>query len=444
MVVSVSSSPRTMPRFELTPRQTAATRLLGSGQRHSLLVGGARSGKTFTLVRAVAVRAIKAAGSRHAILRLHGNAARASVSLDTLPKVFRLCFPGVAITEKRQDGFFVLPNGSEIWIGGLDDKDRVEKILGQEYSTLYFNECSQIPYQSILVARTRLAQKIDGLSQRAYYDLNPSGTGHWTYREFIEGKDPISGAPLAAHDAFAHMFLNPRDNEANLSSEYLAELAALPERQRRRFLEGLYVAEIDGALWTLDLLERCRAETEQYTPGDPRIGRIVVGVDPSGASKPEDERSDEIGIVVAGKIDGGRAVVLEDGTVKDGPAGWGKRVAQLAEKWGADMIIAERNFGGAMVESTIRVADPHARVKVITASRGKWVRAEPVSALYEEGKVVHAGRFAAMEDQMTNFSTSGYQGSKSPDRADALVWALTELMLGEVGFDPNKWIKAYS
>jgi hypothetical protein len=405
-----------------------ALRLMGGQQRHTLLAGGARSGKTFLLTRAVMTRALRGAGSRHAIVRFRANAVRSSIALDTLPKVARSCFPGVKLVEHRQDGFFQLPNGSQIWLCGLDDKDRVEKILGQEYATLYFNECSQIPYSSILVARTRLAQVVSGLKQRAFYDLNPAGTGHWTYREFIEKRDPASGAPLPNPDDFAHMFLNPGDNAQNLSAEFLKSLEELPEKQRKRFYDGLFVAEIDGALWTLDLLERTR--TEVFQPGDPRLQRIVIGVDPSGASAKEDKRSDEIGIVAAGKLEDGTAVVLEDATVRDGPTGWGNRVSKLAQKWGADRVVAEINFGGAMVEFVMRTADPKLPVRVVTASRGKWVRAEPVSSLYERGMVRHAGRFPDLEEQLTNFSTAGYMGSKSPDRADAAVWAVTDLMLG--------------
>lgn len=444
-----SSSRTPTPLFELTAKQSEANRLLGGGQRHTLLIGGARSGKTFLLVRAVVVRALRGAKSRHGILRFRANAARASIALDTLPKVMQLCFPGVDLVEKRQDGYFVLPNGSEIWIGGLDDKERVEKILGQEYSTLLFNECSQIPYSSVLVARTRLAQRVEGIAQRAYYDLNPAGTGHWTYHEFIEHRDPLSRQAQADPDQYRSLYLNPSDNAANLTPEFLASLQALPEKQRRRFFEGRYVAEVDGALWTLDVLERGRADNEGYKPGDTRLRRIVIGVDPSGASSAEDKRSDEIGIVVAGMNTAGVGIVLEDGSERLGPFGWGKKVSELAKKWGADRVIAEINYGGAMVEATMRTADKSLPVKVITASRGKHVRAEPISALYEpteqwpQGRVQHAGRFPELEDQMLNFSTAGYTGDRSPDRADAMVWALTELMLGE-GTDPATWIKAFA
>ncbi|WP_332116058.1 phage terminase large subunit [Azorhizobium caulinodans] len=439
---SRSSLARTTPPFSLTDKQVEANRFLAGSQRHKGLIGGARSGKTFLLMRAVGVRALRADETRHAVLRFRGNAVRSSIALDTLPKVFRLCFPGVVLKEHRQDGFFELPNGSQIWLGGLDDKDRVEKILGQEFLTMYFNECSQIPYSSVLVARTRLAQVHPQVAQRAYYDLNPSGTGHWTYHEFIEGRDPQSRAPLANKQDFGHFFLNPKDNAANLSKEFLASLEALPEKQRKRFLEGRYVAEVDGALWTIDGLERCRWDEEPFKPGDYRLGRIVIGVDPSGAFAPEDKRSDEIGICAVGKLRDGRAVVLEDATLRAGPSTWARMVSNLFEKWGADCVVAEINFGGAMVESTLQTENKSMPVKVVTASRGKHVRAEPISTLYDKGLVVHAGRFPELEDQMTNFSTAGYVGERSPDRADAMIWAMSELMLGDT-FDPNKWSKAF-
>ncbi len=435
--------PRTKP-FELTSKQREANVLLAGPQRHTLVVGGARSGKTFLITRGIVVRGLKAPESRHAILRFRANAARASIALDTLPKVMRTCFPGVSLKEHRQDGFFELPNGAQIWVGGLDDKERVEKILGQEYVTFYLNESSQIPYSSVLVARTRLAQVCEGLKQRAFYDLNPSGTGHWTYREFLDGRDPISGAPLSQPDQFRHMSINPMDNAANLSPEFLASLEGLPEKQRRRFYDGAYVSEIDGALWTFDLLERCRLEGADVPGPDSRdLRRVVIAVDPSGASRPEDARSDEIGIIVAGQMSDGTAVVLEDGTLRDGPAEWGERVKLLYQKWAANLVVAEINFGGAMVEFVISTADKSIPVKVITASRGKHVRAEPIAALYERGMIKHAGRFPELEEQLTNFSTAGYEGERSPDRADAAVWALTDLMLGD-SLDPTQWIKAFA
>lgn len=382
------------------------------------------------------VRALKAPHSRHAMLRLRGNAARASLWLDTLPKVAALCFPNVRLHDKRQDGYVLLPNGSEIWIGGLDDKERVEKILGQEYSSLFFNECSQIPYSSVLMALTRLAQTIPGLPQRAYYDLNPSGTRHWSHKIFVEGVDPDTRRPLRTLDEYKWAYCNPLDNADNLTPEYLAELEALPERARKRFFEGVYSAEIDGALWTYETIDHARCQTEDV-PADLR--RVVVAVDPSGTAGDEDTRSDNIGIVVAGLANDGTGYVLADRTCNLPPEGWARIAANAYREFKADRIVAEKNFGGDMVRAVIHTVDQNIPVHLVTASRGKAIRAEPVSALYgfhrdgqwQKDRVRHAGDFRELEDQLLNFSTSGYLGHRSPDRADALIWALSELMVTE-------------
>ena len=414
-----------MPSFDLTTRQHQANALLSAPQRHTLLVGGSRSGKTTLFVRAIGVRASRAENSRHAILRFRGNAARSSIALDTLPKVFRLCFPEVPLVEHRQDGYYSLPNGAEIWVGGLDDKDRVEKILGQEYSTIFINECSQVSYASVVVALTRLAQVVPGLRQRAYYDLNPVGKGHWSNQIFGDKRDPVSRRPLENPDDYARMFLNPIDNAVNLSPEYLNSLENLPARQRQRFYEGVYVDELDGALWTYEVIEVTRVEE---FPKE-RCRRIVVAVDPSGAGSKDDASSDEIGIVVAALGDDGHGYVLADRSVRDSPAVWGRVAVEAYREFRADHIIAERNFGGEMVRFVIKAVDAKAPVRIVTASRGKSVRAEPVSALYEKRLVHHVGRFGVLEDQLCAFTTSGYRGGDSPDHADALVWALTDLMV---------------
>ena len=172
-----------------------------------------------------------------------------------------------------------------------------------------------------------------------------------------------------------------------------------------------------------------RARVTEFAPA--RCRRVVVAVDPSGAAGRDDERADEIGIVVAGKGDDGHAYVLADRSLRDAPAVWGRIAVQAYHEFAADRIVAEENFGGEMVRFVIRAADANAPVRVISASRGKVLRAEPVSALYEQGLVHHVGRFAVLEDQLCAFTTAGYRGEGSPDHADALVFAITELMLKE-------------
>lgn len=435
--------------FRLTPKQLVAQQLLGSVAANVLLYGGARSGKTFLITRAVMTRAIGAPGSRHAIMRYRANAARASISLDTLPKVRSLCYPDVPLKEYRQDGFFTVGRGSnesQIWVLGLDDKERVEKILGLEFATEFFNECSQIPYTSVVTARTRLAQRVmtvqgKWLRQKAFYDLNPAGKGHWSNIEFGLKKDPVSRLALDDPDNFARMGIAPGDNAANLTPEFLKLLASLPAKQRRRFYEGVYVDEVEGALWSYDRLDQCQVAIDDV----PELREIIVVVDPSGARGPEDKRSDEIGISVLGKGVDGRVYVLEDLTIRDAPGVWGRRAVHAFRKWRADAIVGETNFGGAMVKQTVRTVDENVPYREVHASRGKHVRAEPVAALYAPDvdkvrhvigdgvRTAHTGRLVDLEEQLTNFSSAGYTGERSPDRADAMVWGVHELALKDYG-----------
>jgi len=417
------------PTFRPTAKQLEHFKQLAGPERFFLAVGGSRSGKTTDFVHAIMVRAIRAAFSSHAILRFRGNAAQASISMDTLPKVNRLCFPQVPLIPRGRgnDAYFELPNQSRIWVGGLDDKERVEKILGQEHSSLLFNEVSQISYQSVLVALTRLAQNIEGLRQRAYFDLNPTGMMHWTNQLFLEHRDPISHRPLSNPEEYKYIYMNPMDNKANLTPAYIDSLMALPERQRKRFFDGKYTAEVDGALWTYDILERNRREEEDIPP----MRRIVVGVDPSGASGESDTGS-EIGIIAVGLGEDNHGYVLKDRSCRESPAVWGQRAVSLLREVNGDAIIGESNFGGEMVAFVIETADKRVKVKLVTASRGKTPRAEPISALYEKDLVHHIGRLPELEDQLCSMSTNGYVGEGSPDRADAGIWGLTELMMGMV------------
>lgn len=415
----------------LTPKQEKANEILGSDARHIMLYGGSRSGKTFLLVRAMVTRALRFK-SRHAVLRFRFNHVKNSVVYDTLPKVMETCFPGVGQHCKldKSDWFYAFPNGSEIWFGGLDDKERTEKILGQEYATIFLNECSQIPWASRNMAMTRLAQKVDGLRLKAYYDCNPPGQGHWTYKLFVGKRHPDTRQLVKNPEDYAAFVINPKDNEANLPPEYLRELDALPERMKLRFLLGQFSSDADSALWTIELIEQSRFNGTEL----PAMQRIAVAVDPSGCAGPEDKRSDEVGIVVVGIGTDGKGYILEDLSGRFGPAEWGNVVVRAWQRHSADAVVAETNFGGAMVQAVIRTAASEAGVTVpfreVVASRGKIVRAEPISALFEQERVVMAGVFPVLEDQLCAMTTAGYVGDKSPDRADAMIWGCAHLFPG--------------
>lgn len=196
-------------------------------------------------------------------------------------------------------------------------------------------------------------------------------------------------------------------------------------------VEEAFKVEAPGALWKRDLLDNCRVAEV------PVLRRIVVAIDPSGG---KGKTNAEVGIVVAGKSITGRGYVLEDASGKYSPSGWARKAIALYQKHKADRIVGERNFGGDMVENTIRAEDPKVAYKDVVASRGKMQRAEPVVALYEKGVVHHLGMLAALEDEQTSWEPG--KSTFSPNRVDALVWALTDLLLGDdVPYDTSMgWV----
>lgn len=215
-------------------------------------------------------------------------------------------------------------------------------------------------------------------------------------------------------------------NRANLAASFLDKIVTRFEGTRlgKQELEGLILDDFAGAMWTRAMIDAALIKSPL-----PDMVRVVVAIDPSGTSG--DDEGDSIGIVVAGKGVDGNAYVLSDQTCKMSPDGWGKRAVAAYRRFEADRIVAERNYGGAMVEHVIRTVDRSVSYKEVTASRGKTIRAEPIAALYEQGRVRHVAGLSALEDQMCAMTGEGYMGDGSPDRVDALVWALTDLMLGE-------------
>lgn len=426
-----------MSAFSLTERQSLAQAVLASAATWLMLFGGGRSGKTFLIIRNIVMRALKAPGSRHLIVRYRFKHVKASIILDTFPKVMRLCFPEVHYDLSKTDWYAKLPGGAEIWFAGLDDKERMEKILGAEYVTIYINEASQVPWAGVQMLLTRLAQKVmqvlagrepRAMKLRYLFDCNPPSKAHWTYKVFKQKVDPETKEPLRDPDNYASFLMNPKDNEANLSPEYLATLDGLSERMKRRFLRGEFADATPNALFDEAVIDRWRV-----TDGEvPDYQRVVVSVDPSGASDDEaNADNDEVGITVDALGTDGRAYLIEDLTVKGGPSVWGRIAVEAYMRHAADAIVGEVNFGGGMVKFVVQTAAAKAgtrvNFKMVTASRGKVQRAEPFEPLYEQGKVRHVGLFPKLEDELCAFSTGGYTGPKSPNRADAHIWALAEL-----------------
>lgn len=228
---------------------------------------------------------------------------------------------------------------------------------------------------------------------------------------------------LLADPAFVVSKMRTQDNASNLASGFMAaiEKRYAGSRLGRQELNGELIEDRDGALWNRGLIDAC------FEKGHHDLERIIIAVDPPVTST---KRSDACGIVVAGIDASGIGHVLEDASFAPAPpAKWGRRVVCLFDQYRADSIVIEVNQGGDLVVGVLRSLDQNLPVKAVHATRGKALRAEPVAALYEQGRVKHAARFAALEDEMCDFTSSGLSNGRSPDRVDALVWALTELML---------------
>lgn len=211
------------------------------------------------------------------------------------------------------------------------------------------------------------------------------------------------------------------DNKANLPGAFMRQILARYEGTRlgRQELHAEVLTDTPGALWTLGLIDQHRVRSH------PELRRVVVAVDPAASSGSD---SDETGIIVAGLGVDGHGYILADGSKRDTPRGWAEQAIAYYHRYSADVIVAEANQGGEMVRHVLATVDSSAHVRMVHASRGKYTRAEPVSSLYERGMIHHVGSYAMLEDQMASWVPG--QAAGSPDRMDAMVWAITELLVG--------------
>jgi hypothetical protein len=409
--------------FKKTMKQKEAVRLMSATAKYILLYGGSRSGKSFIIIRQIVLRALKEPGSRHLICRSAFNHAKQSLWHDTIPKVLELCFPGVKPYQNKTDWYLEFENKSQIWLGGLDDKERTEKVLGNEYATIFVNEGSQVSYESFAILLTRLAQKTS-LKLKFFVDCNPPATTHWIYKLFIRNINPDTEAAINP-DYYAHMRLNPDDNADNLPEDYIdSVLGTLSARQQKRFRYGEFLDDIEGALWTWDMIEPQRAEQS------PEMTRVCVAVDPAVTNNDE---SDDTGIIAVGLGVDGHLYVLGDYTGKYSPIQTARRISKAYTDLQADIVVGEVNNGGDYIETVIKLVGGNMAYKGVHAARGKYTRAEPIALLYSQKRVHHVGKLLKLEDEMTTWIPNS--GMKSPNRLDALVWGAKYLIGDELDED---------
>lgn len=267
--------------------------------------------------------------------------------------------------------------------------------------------------------RIDLSIRAVDIPNRVILVMNPSYKSHWIYKTYVKQE----------RNDTTYIHTSYLDNLKNLSESFIQAA----ERSKRENLVrynhlflGDWLDDAEGMLWNRNMIERLRVEIK------PKFQRVVVSIDPAATAN---SNSDETGITVLGRDVIGNGYLIEDLSGKYSPNEWAKVASQAVINHNADCIVAEKNQGGDMVEAVIRQHDKFTRVKLVTATKGKYVRAEPIYSLYEEGKIFHIGNFPILERQMITFDPDK---GKSPDRVDALVWGFTDLMLGSQGIYTGK------
>jgi len=390
--------------FQHTPKQMEALKLINE-HKYTLLEGGSRSGKTLIALRYIFLRAFKFKNTDHLIVRKQLKDVRESIAYQGIEQLFSLSGTNFGTTLNKVDLIYNFENGSRIWLAGVDDKERLDNILSKEFATIYENEASQLSFEAHETLITRLNSPT--LNGKIIIDYNPPSVHHWGYKIFHEGIMP-SGEAIRRPEDYGMMRINPVDNP-NLKQDFIQRLEGLSEAKRRRFLYGDYTLD-NGSLW-----KREQIKYKELPKNAPT--RIVIAVDPAGGGE------DEIGIVAVAKY-GNLYWVLADRTCKGTPAHWGAEVAALYNELKADAVVVERNYGGDMCKAVIRQFLPVGRIIEVVASKSKILRAEPVYSLYEQGLVWHKEPFTELETEMCSYTP---EADKSPNRMDALVFALTEL-----------------
>lgn len=441
------------PNFEgFNEDQWEAYRLATTaGNKFHLFYGGAGSGKSWLIMFIVLLRAYRAKNTRHAIYRLTRNSCEQTLFSKTLFEVLDQGFPGLREQIEARNGFsyskliVTLPNGSEIYFNGLDE-NRTSKILGDEFNTVWLNECNEdgLGYTQVstLMSRLRMRSETeDGklLKNKMFFDCNPRFYSDWEYKAFKLHINPDDGDAMPRSHQWVSQKLRTQANLNNLSPDYVEDMETMGAGARRRYLEGEWSDENSNALFTETMFKDNRIPRPQEYDTPERIRdyleleginlvRTTVAVDPA---KTHDTKSDLSGITVQALADDGHVYVLADYSMKETPVTVCETIRAAYEAWGAVRIVVESNAAGTWLDSTLQLVWPTApALKNIAATKqtgNKTERAEPVAAQYERGIVHHVGTHKELEMQMCDWGSPASR-RKSPDRMDAVVWGITELL----------------
>ena len=377
--------------------------------RYYLITGGRGSGKSWTLALFLLNLTYQ---KGHVILFTRYTLVSAFISIipEFLDKIEIM--GKVNDFEVTQSEIINKLTGSKILFRGIKTSSGVntanlKSIAG--LSTWIIDEAEELTDPDVF-DKVDLSIRAKDNFNRVILVMNPAYKSHWIYNDFVKKKRSDT----------TYIHTTYLDNKINLSDSFVQAAEKTkrenPARYEHLFL-GTWLDDADGMLWNRQIIAKTRISEA------PNLSRIIVAIDPAVTAN---MNSDETGIIVVGKDSEGFGYVLEDLSGKYSPNHWAKVSNDAAFRWNADCIVAEKNQGGDMVEAVLKSQGTNFRIKLVTATKGKYVRAEPVYSLYEQGQIYHVGSFPILESQMVTFDPDK---GKSPDRVDALVWGLTELMV---------------
>ena len=370
-----------------------------------VLLGGRGAGKTRTGAEWVRAQVADHGKRRIALIAPTFQDAR-EVMIEGESGLQNIGFPSERPAYLSSRHRLEWPNGAVGLIFSSEDPDGLR---GPQFDCAWADEFCAWSYPSYALSNLRLALRL-GESPQMVITTTPKPIP--ALKQLMNAKGVVMSHGKTA------------ENKDNLARGFLSAMedAYGGTRLGRQELNGEFLEDLSGALWSRKLLEDC------VTASIPKLGKIIIAIDPPVSTG---ARADSCGIIVAGRAGEGRAAkayILHDGTIQGlSPEGWASQALKLAQGWDADYLLAEVNQGGDLVTTILSAIDHSIPVKKVRASRGKTARAEPVVMLYEQGRVKHTGHFTALEDELALMGTKAQTGS--PDRADALVWAVTELLL---------------
>lgn len=394
-------------------------------KRYKAAFGGRGSGKSHHFAEDVIETAVRRSGLRVVCVREVQKTLKESAKRLLEDKITHHGLWPLFGGKPRND-HITTPGGGVILFQGMQDHT-AESIKSLEgFDVAWVEEAQTLSARSLEFLRPTIRKP----GSELWFSWNPRNPSD-PVDLFFRGTQPPENAVVRK--------VNYSDNPffpAELEEERLHDQRTNRDRYAHIWL-GEYEPTAIGAIWNRQTIHAHRRTREDM----PELGRIVVAIDPAVSSE---TGSDEHGIVAAGIGKDGRGYVLEDSTTRGTPRKWADRAIATFDMLGADAIVVERNQGGDMVKHTLQTVRPGLPVIDVVATRGKHVRAEPIAALYEMGRVSHVGTFPELEDQMCQMTASGYEGAGSPDRCDALVWALTQLMPSIVRKERPDWSKQFT